>query len=98
MTGKNALEELKRLEAEGQLDEVLNVDILTTGDIEQFAEPLYDGYDEDEKAALDEVLADRNAVADVAEQTLDDVFPYGETFISCLQDLLNDKVREKLGK
>jgi hypothetical protein len=98
MNGIQALNELKRLEAEGRLADVLDVEIIDTGDVANYAEPLYEGLEENEKPALDKVLADRYAVADAVDQALDDINPFGEEFISCLQEILNEKVRDELSK
>ena len=98
MTGRQALNELKRLEAEGHLDDVLDVEIIDTGDVENYADPLYEGLDENEKAALDKVLSDKRKVADAVDQALDDVNPFGEEFIGCLQEILHSKMKETLVK
>ena len=98
MNGIQALNELKRLEAEGCLANVLDVEIIDTGDVASYAEPLYEGLEENEKAALDKVLADRKAVADAVEQALDDINPFGEEFIECLQEILNEKLKDELVK
>ena len=96
MNGIQALNELKRLEAEGSLANVLDVEIIDTGDVASYAEPLYEGLEENEKSALDGVLADRKAVADAVNQALDDINPFGEEFIECLQEILNEKMKEEL--
>lgn len=98
MTGHQALDLLKRLEAEGRLDDVLDVEVIDTDDVKNFAEPLYEGLEDNEKPALDKVLADNFALCDAVDQALDDVNPFGEEFIACLQELLHSKANELLGK
>ena len=94
MTGRQALEQLRQMENEGTIDDVLNVDMVSTGDVKQYADALYDGYSAKETAVLDGILDDRKAVDGIVEQALDDVFPYGDDFISAVQGLLNEKVKE----
>lgn len=40
MTGKQALDELKRLEKQGKLDEVLNIDIISVDDVREWMKPI----------------------------------------------------------
>ena len=94
MTGRQALEQLRQMENEGTIDNVLNVDMVSTDDVKQYADALYDDYSAKETAVLDGILDDRKAVDGIVEQALDDVFPYGEDFISAVQGLLNEKVQE----
>ena len=98
MTGQQALDLLKRLEAEGHLDDVLDVEVIDTGDVKNFADPLYEGLEDNEKPALDKVLADNFALYDAVDQALDDVDPFGEEFIACLQEILHSKMKETLVK
>lgn len=98
MTAKRALEKLKQLEADGKLDEVLNVDMLTFEDLKHYSKLMYDRYNDDEKEAMDKLLADRDTVINVVIQVLQCLPPYGSEFIGIIHNTLYGKVQELLKK
>lgn len=94
MNGRMALETLKMMEENGSIDNVLNVDLVDIQDVRDFADPLYAEYGLEEKAALDGLLADKNALKGMVEQVIKDDFPYGRAFIEEMRALLKSKVGE----
>lgn len=98
MIARKALEKLKQLETDGKLDEVLNVDILTIEDLKHYSRLVYDRYNDDEKEAMDKLLADRDTVINVVIQVLQCLPTYGSEFIGIIHNTLYKKVQELLKK